>query len=174
MDMHDLLATLLTYPRDDYLQVLAQCRAACPAEASRHLAAFAERIGGLFAAELEESYTRTFDLNPQCALEVGWHLFGDTYDRGEFLVLMRQQLRRHGLEESAELPDHLTHVLPLLSRMAPDEAAALASRYVLPALEKMLAGLGGRGNPFEALLRAARCLVARAAAPCHPDEVGHA
>ncbi len=42
----------------------------------------------------EELYTRTFDLNPVCALEIGWHLFGEDYERGAFLVRMRDQLRR--------------------------------------------------------------------------------
>jgi nitrate reductase delta subunit len=105
---------------------------------------------------LQELYTRTFDLNPVCSLEIGWHLFGEEYERGAFLVKMRQELRAHAIPESTELPDHLTHVLRLMSNLEPDEAAALASRFVLPAIEKMLAGLEGKGNPYEAVLRNVR------------------
>ena len=32
--------------------------------------------------QIEETFTRTFDVNPACALEVGWHLFGEEYARG--------------------------------------------------------------------------------------------
>src|SRR6266568_3182701 len=56
----------------------------------------------------QELYVQTFEFNPACTLELGWHLFGENYERGEFLVRMREQLRRHGIAESNELPDHLT------------------------------------------------------------------
>ena len=70
-----------------------------------------EQLG---STELEELYTRTFDINPVCSLEVGWHLFGEDYNRGAFLVRMRGLLREHGIEEGAELPDHLESVLRVL------------------------------------------------------------
>jgi len=37
----------------------------------------------------------TFDINPACALEVGWHLFGEDYMRGQFLVRMREELSKY-------------------------------------------------------------------------------
>ena len=82
--------------------------------------------------EVEESFTRTFDVNPTCALEVGWHLFGEEYARGMFLVRMREELRKYGLAESAELPDHLCHVLAVVA-----------------------VDVGGRGNSFCEALRSA-------------------
>ena len=63
--------------------------------------------------EVEEAFTGTFDVNPPCALEVGWHLFGEEYARGLFLVRMREELRKYNLPESVELTDHLHHVLAL-------------------------------------------------------------
>ena len=70
-------------------------------------------------AGLEELYTRTFDINPVCSLETGWHLFGEDYNRGAFLVRMRGLLRQHGIEEGAELTDHLESALRVLSVMEP-------------------------------------------------------
>jgi nitrate reductase delta subunit len=86
---------------------------------------------------MQELYVQTFEFNPACTLEIGWHLFGENYERGEFLVRMRQELRRHGIPESTELPDHLTHLLPLIDRMEHAEAARLAGEYLLPALGKI-------------------------------------
>ncbi len=86
---------------------------------------------------MQELYIQTFEFNPACTLEIGWHLFGENYERGEFLVRMREQLRRHGIAETSELPDHLTHVLRLIGRMEHEEAARLAGESVLPALEKI-------------------------------------
>ncbi len=114
---------------------------------------------------LQELYTRTFDLNPECSLEAGWHLFGEEYERGSFLVKMREELRRHGIPESTELPDHLTHALRLAARMEPGEARAF-SEFILPAVDKMLAGLAGKNNPYEDVLKAVRAALAQGAAEC--------
>ncbi len=159
--LYDSLAGLFTYPGEDYRERLKECRrllAEIP-DAAALLERFAERTADLAPEGVEELYTQTFDLNPVCSPEVGWHLFGENYSRGEFLVQMRQQLRRAGLEESTELPDHLCHVLAAVARMGQREADRFVSAYVLPALQKMLAGLAGRDNPYEDLLEAVRCVV---------------
>ncbi len=110
----------------------------------------------LGSPEFEELYTQTFDLNPVCSLEVGWHLFGEEYARGAFLVRMREELRKHGIPEATELPDHLTYALRLVERMAPADAGEFSARYLVPALDKMLAALEGKGNPYESVLREIR------------------
>ncbi|HEV2444964.1 MAG TPA: molecular chaperone TorD family protein [Candidatus Sulfopaludibacter sp.] len=98
----------------------------------------------------QERYVQTFEFNPACTLEIGWHLFGENYERGEFLVRMREQLRRHGIAETADLPDHLGHILLLIDRMDREEAAELAGQFVLPALAKIRSAL--QDNPYEALI----------------------
>jgi len=98
----------------------------------------------------QELYVQTFEFNPASTLEIGWHLFGENYERGEFLVRMREQLRRHGIAESSELPDHLTLALPLIACMGYDEAAQFAGESILPALAKIRSAL--QGNPYEAVI----------------------
>jgi len=110
------------------------------------------RVGGLAGSELEELYARTFDINPVCCLEIGWQLYGEDYQRGAFLVEMRARMREHGLAESAELPDHLSHALRLLGRLEPAEGARFARHFVLPAVERMLKGFGDRANPYRGVL----------------------
>lgn len=175
VDRCDRAAGLLLYPGAGYHEQVRRCQAelagAVP-EGADFLVAFAEAIHALTPEDLEELFTRTFDLNPTCALEVGWHLFGENYSRGDFLVKMRQAMRHHGLPESAELPDHLAHVLAVLGRLPPGEYAPFAESHVLPAIDKMLAGLADQGNPYEKLLRAVRCLVAHRLVAL-PAEVDH-
>ena len=113
---------------------------------------FCAPIQGLNTDELQELFTRTFDLNPMCTLEIGWQLYGEDYQRGEFLVKMRQQLREYELRESGELPDHLSHALALLAHLEPDEAAEFAGSYLLPALDKMRTSWREDRNAFAALL----------------------
>ena len=94
----------------------------------------------------QELYVQTFEFNPACTLEIGWHLFGENYERGEFLVRMRALLRRYGIVETNELPDHLTHLLALIPRLDRGEAAELAGQHILPALAKIRQVLND--NPY--------------------------
>jgi len=102
----------------------------------------------------QERYVQTFEFNPACTLEIGWHLFGENYERGEFLVRMRGELRRYGIAETTELPDHLAHLLLLAGRMDYQDAAELAGEFLLPALAKIQEAL--KDNPYEALIAAIR------------------
>ncbi len=175
------IAELLAYPDGDFRQRLARCRAMlsrgegkgqspfvrstlqavpanedCPFFPERvvsHLTDFDTATCGYDLTDLEELYARTFDFTPSCALEIGWHLFGEDYNRGALLVRLREELARHGVQESCELPDHLAHVLPLLDRMKPDEAARFAPACVTPAVKKILAGFEGKQNPYEYVFR---------------------
>lgn len=157
IEIHAALADLLAYPGEDFhkqVKATAALLRTTQPDAAGHLDRFSEQIAGLSSQQLEESYTRTFDINPVCCLEVGWHMHGDNYDRGDFLVRMRKYLRELGLEEGLELPDHLTHVLPIVGRLPEDEGDDLARQSVAPAVHKMHDGLAGKKNPYEQVLLA--------------------
>lgn len=157
--IYDSLAGLLVYPGVDYHQRVTRAAgtlAAVDGEGAILLAEFAEQIRNFPVEALQELFIHTFDMNPDRSLEVGWHLFGENYDRGTFLVKMRQQLRRFGVAESGELPDHISHVLAVLGRMPADEAEEFAVACVFPALEKMRAGFTDKNesNAFKNVLDA--------------------
>ncbi|MBI2815893.1 MAG: nitrate reductase molybdenum cofactor assembly chaperone [Acidobacteria bacterium] len=151
------IGELLAYPRGDYRDRLESWRTAPPfgdVEADSLLRNFLRQIQDLPLEQVQELYTHTFDFNPACALEVGWHLYGDEYARGEFLLAMRERLRRHCIAESRELPDHLSNVLSLLDHMEPQEARNFRDGFLIPALNKMLAGLAEHDNPYRYVLLA--------------------
>ncbi len=157
--IYNALVALLTYPEPDYPQRIEASVEVASGDCREQLEQFAIQMRGRATDELQELFTQTFDLNPMCSLELGWHLFGENYERGQLLVRVREELRRHGLSESTELPDHLTHVLRLLERMEHETAADFAAACVLPALEKMLQAVQGKNNPFENVLLAVRSLL---------------
>jgi nitrate reductase delta subunit len=166
------VADLLDYPSAALEDVLARTPAGMSPAAAEALRRFADDVRPLSRGEREELYTRTFDINPVTSLEVGWHLYGEQYERGAFLVTMRELLRTHGVRESAELPDHLTHVLRLLGTLPDTEAQEFCGRILLPALDKMLTGFTGTANPYEHLLAALRGALANL--PTHSStEVSH-
>ncbi|MFO0903240.1 MAG: nitrate reductase molybdenum cofactor assembly chaperone [Pirellulales bacterium] len=123
-------------------------------EAAREISRFGAWLEGTAPWEWEEAYTATFDVNPACALEIGWHLFGEEYDRGLLLVRMREELRKYGVPESGELPDHLTHVLPLIGAMPEGEAKRFVPACVQPAVLKMQAALGRGDSPYQGVMNA--------------------
>jgi nitrate reductase delta subunit len=150
------LAGLLGYPGETYLQsaeMLYVLLGDALPEAAQSMAAFGAYAEPLDSRELEENYARTFDINPACALEVGWHLFGEEYARGMLMVRLRGELRECGIEESSELPDHITHVLALLAAMPHEEARRLAQSCVQPAVDKMHAALVKNDSPYQHVLR---------------------
>jgi nitrate reductase molybdenum cofactor assembly chaperone len=123
-------------------------------EAAREVAAFGRFAEQNKASALEEAYTSAFDIHAPCALEIGWHLFGEEYDRGLLLVRLREELRRHGIPEQVELPDHLTHVLPLIAAMSEDAANRFVTSCVLPAVDRMRQAFEAHDNPYGSVIRA--------------------
>jgi nitrate reductase delta subunit len=187
MTLLESIAGLLTYPDERYHDIATSAATSATVESAAPLVAFANATRDYTVVELQELYIQTFDLNPVCSLEVGWHLFGENYDRGILLVRMRGLLEIHGIPESTELPDHLTHALLLLDRMSDEQSLDFAAACVVPALHKMSAAIDGKENVFEPVLESIlRVLYARFpeiplpdlslsnAHRCHPERGGGA
>ncbi len=153
----ELLAQYLDYPHAGQAE---QLRAAlpelesCSPAAGARLTLFLDHAEASAVTDREELFTRTFDINPACTLELGWVLYGQDYARGAFLVKMRQMLNEHEIQESGELPDHLTHVLQLLSRLPEAVARPFVAEEVMPGLMKMREGFKDEENPYAGVLEA--------------------
>ena len=159
------LAELLAYPSGPLEARVKRCLSALdPADdAAAALRRFEQGVDGLSLTDLQEQYTAVFDLNPACTLDLGWHLFGETRERGGFLAVLRADLERVGVPETTELPDHLFHVLALLGHEERQRAAVLAA-LVAPAVTGVRAALEERGSVYADLLAAVDSLVARCGA----------
>ena len=155
--LYELWSSLLHYPVGEdcallphRIQVLQE---AAP-DIAEHLQPLADYAESHTDSELEEVFTRTFDSNAERALEVGWHLHGENYARGVFMVRMRKMLRDVDVPESSELPDHLSHILHVLARGKPAVAGALATGVVSPALAKIAEGFSNQKNPYFGVISA--------------------
>lgn len=147
----EVIAGLLSYPDAKFQTALAEARRSVESVSDR-IRDFVDEIAIVAPEGLEELYTRTFDLNPVATLEVGWHLYGEQYERGRFLADLRELQASLGIESESELPDHLSLLLPTLARM--DDPRPLAER-IAPALAKIAAPLNEQGNPYRHLIAAA-------------------
>ena len=118
-------------------------------DSDKSLQKFKKYIDGKTKEELQEKYTQTFDMNPSTCLDIGWHLYGEAYERGSFLVKLRNSLRENNINESTELPDHLTHIFLLMKCLDEDEQREFSREYTIPALKKILDGFEDSDNPYE-------------------------
>jgi nitrate reductase assembly molybdenum cofactor insertion protein NarJ len=152
---YEHLARLFDYPQRDYptwVQAVYDMLAGRYVLAAAEIHAFAQALptdGGSLTPEaldeVQEIFTRSFDVQSITTLGVSYVMFGDDYKRGEMLVNLNRELRDHGIDCGSELPDHLPNVLRLIARWRDRELAEEFVREILhPALEMMIAEFGQR------------------------------
>lgn len=175
---YKVLAALLGYPTGELIEALPELRSALesdrksvrPEEALGAVSKGESPNGPAYAgierllSELEESdiydlqerYVDLFDRVPSLSLNLFEHIHGQTRDRGQAMVDLRQVYARHGFTQlSGELPDYLPAFLEFLSLIDGDEA-----RELLAETSEILKGIGARLDKrgssycavFEALL----------------------
>jgi nitrate reductase molybdenum cofactor assembly chaperone len=150
---YEHLATLFEYPQRDYPALI---RRSYELLESRHPLAAAELDAFMKALpsdgetlsadgldEVQENFTRTFDVQSITTLGVGYIMFGDDYKRGELLVNLNREHRVAGVDCGSELPDHLPNVLRLIARWQERETAAeFVEEILYPALQRMIFEFG--------------------------------
>lgn len=158
------LAALLEYPESSEagapLEALcARLHAVCP-QAADAVEAWQSYWNATPLAEVQELYTRTFDLNPVCPLDVGYYLFGEDYQRGFFMACLRESQEELGMTREVaqltrELPDHLPLLLRWLARLyASEQYTEMAALVLVPVLRWMDDCLAVGDNPYRALVQA--------------------
>ena len=156
--IYESLAGLLDYPGANWCSLIESCRELDSEEMPESpdaFSSFREAVTRLSLSDLQELYTRTFDLSPVCALDIGYHLFGENYKRGVFLANLRETEAPFDLGQEHQLPDYLPVLLRLLTKLADEDLrSALIVDCMIPALEKMLKTLGEGENPYRHLIAA--------------------
>lgn len=116
------LSALLSYPSEEMRQALpaiADVIRSAPLIAPDQrggLLDLIDELGGLDLLTTEERYVDLFDRGRALSLHLFEHLHGESRDRGEAMVELRQLYEKAGFELSArELPDYLPVVLEYLS-----------------------------------------------------------
>ena len=116
MNDFEAVAMALRYPGPGRLQELQKTWEALPGgPVRRHLLKFFEEIEQLSVAGWEELHTRTLDLAPIFAPYVGFAIWGENYQRGEFMAAVKVAQEAIGIDLHGELPDHLEPVLRYLA-----------------------------------------------------------
>jgi nitrate reductase delta subunit len=155
MNTFDLLAEAFRYPFPGLAEALNTGLELIPLGSVKTQARnFLKSVRRLSLGEWEELYTRTLDLNPLVSPYIGFQIYGESYQRGEFMSRLSHEMHQHAVDLGGELPDHLSPVLRYLGATPeplPDLVEAL-----LPAIRRMQSVLrkAEPGNPYVHLLDA--------------------
>src|SRR5215471_5221577 len=154
--LYEILASSLEYPDEHWhtgLDSWQQCLSAEGSVVATEFNEFRRKLLDLPIDEIQELYTQTFDLNPVCTLDIGYHLFGENYKRGELLARLRETEEPFELGQANQLPDHLPVLLRLLPKLQDEELRlALIAEILMPSLFKMIEALSRTDNPYRYLI----------------------
>lgn len=150
MQHYQVLSALLIYPEQSLLDGLPDIADALPEASDMRLALqpLFEYLASQDMIALQENYVATFDRNPSHSLHLFEHIHGESRDRGQAMVDLMEEYKKHGLEMTGEdLPDYVPLFLEFLSQLDAGEAERLLSDAV-----HVLAHIGHKlqanGSPY--------------------------
>lgn len=135
-------ADLLRYPSEDYSEKAIRCMAMLKEqypEAAVEIEPYVNYLSSHTQDEREEFYTKTFDVQPICYLDLGYVIFGEDYKRGAFLLHMQEEQIKEGNDCGTDLSDNISNMLTLYAK-SNNEALLneLAVKILIPGVEKMI------------------------------------
>ena len=132
----DAAASAIEYPTKksvEYSRAAAEAFSTIDKDVSEAFSELATYQAKTPVWEQEEMYTRLFDLHATCSLHVGYHVFGEAYQRGALLAGLVGEHRKVGVDLKTELPDYLPTVMRLWARLPRNEETELFHDKVIAA-----------------------------------------
>ena len=142
MQIYRILSALLSYPQPDLISAIPEIEQALAADPE-----FLDALQPLLSyiksndlIRLQENYVGTFDRTHSQSLHLFEHIHGESRDRGQAMVDLIDEYRRHGFEpEASELPDFVPLFLEFLSLMDQETSEKLLGEAI-----HVLAAIGVR------------------------------
>ncbi len=128
MKIFKLLSALLCYPEPPLLAALANIEHHCDIETGHQqvLKPLLDYLNSAALIRLQENYVATFDRSTSHSLHLFEHIHGESRDRGQAMVDLLEEYRKHGFELStSELPDYVPLFLEFLAQLPEEQAQTL-------------------------------------------------
>ncbi|MES2300449.1 MAG: nitrate reductase molybdenum cofactor assembly chaperone [Pseudomonadota bacterium] len=142
MNHYQALSAVLMYPEPELIAALPAIEEILAKTPQLHapLRVLLDQLADTALIDLQQNYVATFDRNPAQSLHLFEHIHGESRDRGQAMVDLLEEYKRHGLEMCGDdLPDYVPLFLEFLSQQTAEEAARLLSDAV-----HVLAHIGGK------------------------------
>lgn len=151
-----IIAFLLRYPDHELIHVLPRIEAIVndisDADDRKMWSRFFSAISAPLL-DLQETYTATFDLNPDASLNLTYHLCGDGENRGRMLARIKEAYETSGYRTTTtDLPDYLPMMLEFISER-PELRDFGLFRECFGALDVLAERLETMGSPYAGLMR---------------------
>jgi len=113
---------------------------------------FLEFVNSSSLEEMEEEYIRAFDILPLIPPYISHHIYGESYKKGEYMVLLKEIYNNFNFKtEKRELPDHISIVMEFLSILDKEDRIGFID-YVIDGLKKMNEVAKRKETPYSALI----------------------
>lgn len=143
---YPLFAEVFRYPNEGYSEYVKQIQLFLDnnyPEAANEFNNFATYMLNKTTFEQQELYTKTFDVQPICYLDLGYVIFGEDYKRGAFLLHMQQEQQAVNNPCGSELSDNICNILNLYAKHQNQQLLnELAFQIMIPGLKKMISEFG--------------------------------
>ena len=141
-----ILSLFLSYPTRELLEEIPDIKTALAEDlkGSRNgklLGRLADDLAGLDFYDAQERYVYLFDRTRTLSLHLFEHVHGESRDRGQAMVDLKDMYERQGFEiDASELPDFLPLFLEFLSILPEDQACELLDQtcHIVTALKERL------------------------------------
>lgn len=155
MRIHRVLSALLSYPEAELIEALPEIEQVLDEQPlfRVQLQPLIDRLKQRPLLELQADYVEQFDRSRQQSLYLFEHIHGESRARGEALLDLLNEYRRHGFEPDdqpggpREMPDYLPLFLEFLGMLPAEESGRLLGDAI-----HVIAALGERlhrkANPY--------------------------
>jgi len=141
LNHYNTISRLFDYPEDDYYDVVAEAITSLSnnyPEAKKKLEEFLKLLP-MQLSEVQELYSKSFEVQAVTSLDVGYVLYGDDYQRGIILVKLNEEHDKVNNDCGRELGDFLPNLLRLLPKIADKNVTSeMVSMLIAPSVEKMI------------------------------------
>ena len=169
VSVYRVLSALLTYPDQALLAAVPELQASVTASQRQQLTPLFDMLSSADdLIDVQEQYVSTFDRRPAHSLHLFEHIHGQSRDRGQAMVDLRDEYLRHGLIlDTSELPDYVPLFLEFLGQIPGEKASALLGDAI-HVLARMGEKLTEYGSPYAAVFTVLRALTSAVPQPL-PD-----
>lgn len=139
---YPLFAEIFRYPTEDFNEHIVRCLDVIAQKYPQLMETFKPFANYMLDKELldqQELYTKTFDVQPICYLDLGYVIFGEDYKRGAFLLHMQQEQQNFNNDCGHDLSDNISNILTLIPKHNDQNFINdLAVDIMIPGLKKMI------------------------------------